>query len=93
MQIYGEKMGKKPGEIKAMTYRPPVRPIPIEVLATGVEAMDLGLEYQIEGEERELIEEREEAIENNSNFSDGDAKVGQGKEVVEIIFENPRRQR
>jgi hypothetical protein len=52
MQIYGEKMGKKPEEIKPLSYRPPVRPIPIETLATGVEAVDFGVEYQIEGKRK-----------------------------------------
>lgn len=44
-QIYGEKIGKKPKEIKPTTFRPPVRPLTIEVLATGVESMDLGKDY------------------------------------------------
>jgi bacterioferritin-associated ferredoxin len=49
MQIYGETMGKKPEEIQPTTYRPPVRPLSIDILASGVESMDLGAEYEIEG--------------------------------------------
>ena len=48
-QIYGEKTGKKPEEIRPTTYRPPVRPLTIETLASGVESMELGAEYAIEG--------------------------------------------
>jgi NAD(P)H-nitrite reductase large subunit len=46
MQIYGQTMGKKPEEIRPTTYRPPVRPLTIETLASGVESMDLGPEYE-----------------------------------------------
>lgn len=46
MQIYGKTMGKKPEEIQPTTYRPPVRPLTIETLASGVESMDLGPEYE-----------------------------------------------
>jgi len=46
MQIYGQTMGKKPEEIQPTTYRPPVRPLTIETLASGVESMDLGPEYE-----------------------------------------------
>lgn len=46
-QIYGQKMGKRPGKIRPTTYRPPVRPLTIETLASGVESMDLGAEYDI----------------------------------------------
>ena len=47
MQIYGEKTGKRPEEITPTTFRPPVRPLTIETLATGVESMDLGKDYDI----------------------------------------------
>lgn len=46
MQIYGQTMGKKPEEIQPTTYRPPVRPLTIETLASGVESIDLGPEYE-----------------------------------------------
>jgi NAD(P)H-nitrite reductase large subunit len=46
MQIYGQTMGRKPEEIQPTTYRPPVRPLTIETLASGVESMDLGPEYE-----------------------------------------------
>ena len=39
-QIYCEKTGKKPSKVEPTRYRPPVRPIPIEVLATGVESIE-----------------------------------------------------
>ena len=50
-QIYCEKTGQKPADIRPTTFRPPIRPVPIEVLATGVESIDLGEEYEI-GEEQ-----------------------------------------
>jgi len=60
MQIYAEKIGKKLEEIKPTTYRPPVRPIIVETLATGVEAIELGVEYQIEAEKTNgLFKEKE----------------------------------
>lgn len=46
MQIYGQTMGKRPEEIQPTTYRPPIRPLTIETLASGVESMDLGPEYE-----------------------------------------------
>jgi NAD(P)H-nitrite reductase large subunit len=46
MRIYGQTMGRKPEEIQPTTYRPPVRPLTIETLASGAESMDLGPEYE-----------------------------------------------
>jgi bacterioferritin-associated ferredoxin len=46
-QVYCEKTGKKPGDITPTTYRPPARPIPMAVLATGIESIDTGGEYDL----------------------------------------------
>lgn len=46
MQIYGEAKGKRPEEIRPTTYRPPVRPLTVEILASGLGSMDLGEEYE-----------------------------------------------
>lgn len=46
-QIYCEKTGRKPEEVELTSYRPPLRPIPIEVLATGIESIELGKEYSM----------------------------------------------
>jgi bacterioferritin-associated ferredoxin len=48
MQIFGEKTGKGSEGIIPTTFRPPVRPLTIETLATGVKSIDLGWEYQDE---------------------------------------------
>lgn len=45
-QVYGEKVGIEPKDIKPTTYRPPVRPITLDTLATGVEEMDIPTDYK-----------------------------------------------
>jgi NAD(P)H-nitrite reductase large subunit len=47
-QIYARETGQRPDKIRPTTFRPPVRPLTIETLATGVESMDLGKDYDIE---------------------------------------------
>ncbi|UCB45225.1 MAG: (2Fe-2S)-binding protein [Spirochaetota bacterium] len=46
MQIYCQNVGKKPEEIKPTKYRPPVRPLPIETLASGVKSIELDPDYE-----------------------------------------------